>query len=585
MNKLSVRLFLGIYIVLLISFGITGYVVYNLFNAQSLANFKEYLGASASQTILNSDLSLKQIKELSMDLYFDYTIQRQLERDYMGVPSTYDDRMNTLKEIDSFARSVPHVLVVYIYGVKDTLYFSSGPPAYAMNMKELAMQPWFPLVEGSGGNFVFVPDARDYVWNRQDDVMVVAREIFSDDFERVLGYQIIAVDLAFLRNDLERSLFSAYGAVVVREPGGADVIAYLPDETASGGAELIRLFQNLVANPPASIGTDTVIEIVDRRYIFVGSRFVHTGFQLYGIIPVANVTAGFKEKGFSVLAALGVGFVFALLFTYFFSRTISRPFLHLSRAIRSVQTGLTYQRMPRFSLHEADRIGQQFNAMVDNLEVAISRNHDLQFRILLSQINPHFLQNTLYSIYWMVKLDQDRDVTAAMLSSLSKLLQYGLDDQRVHVRMAEEIEYLENYIFIQKQRFKDKLHVEIEADDELLAMPVQKLLLQPIIENCIQHGSVGRERVHVTLKGTVLEDGVRIEIADDGCGIPPDRLKEIQARLADLAADGASGIGLINVHQRIQLAYGFDYGLAIESGGAGQGTVVTIRLPKPDPKT
>lgn len=571
------RLFLSIYLVLLVSFGITGYVIYNLFYVQSLANVKEYLGASTSQTILNSDLSLKQIKDLSMDLYFDYTIQRQLERDYMGVASTYDDRMNVLKEIDSFTRSAPQVLVVYIYGARGPVYFSSGPPANAVTMDELAMQPWFSLVEGSGGNFVFIPEADRYVWNRQDDIMVVAREIFSDDFERVLGYQVIAVDMAFLKNDLERSLFSTYGTVVVREPGGLDVLSYEP-AGAEPNAELARLFQNLVTDSPVATDAGMTIEMVDDRYIFVGSRFMHTDFRLYGIIPIAHVTAGFKEKGYSVLAALGTGFIFALLFTFFFSRMISRPFLYLSRAIRSVHTGLTYQRMPRFRLHEADRIGQQFNAMVDSLESAIGRNHDLQFRILLSQINPHFLQNTLYSIYWMVKLDKNKDVTAAMLSSLSKLLKYGLDDQRVHVRVAEAIEYLENYIFIQKQRFQDKLHVQMDVDAALYEMPVQKLLFQPIIENSIQHGSIGKDRIYVTFKGSIRDDGAWFEITDDGCGIPADKLQGIQAMLADPSTDRAAGIGLLNVHQRIQLAYGFEYGLHIRS--SGQGTVVSIHLPK-----
>ena len=199
-----------------------------------------------------------------------------------------------------------------------------------------------------------------------------------------------------------------------------------------------------------------------------------------------------------------------------------------------------------------------------------------ELRALQAQINPHFLYNTLDSIIWMAEWGKTKEVVL-MTSSLAKLLRQSISNQNELVRVEEEVEYTRSYLTIQKMRYKDKLEYDIQVSPEVLGQKIPKLVLQPLVENAIYHGIKYKEgKGIVQIEGWIGQKELILRISDDGIGMTEAQLAKIfEKRETDIRKNG---VGVLNVHERIQLYYGKDYGLRFSST-LGEGTVVEVRIP------
>ena len=231
---------------------------------------------------------------------------------------------------------------------------------------------------------------------------------------------------------------------------------------------------------------------------------------------------------------------------------------------------------------EIRAVSSAFNHMLRRIRELMEQNERAQeakrlyeLNALQAQINPHFLYNTLDSIIWMEERGRSREAIT-MVSALAKLFRISISKGRSVITVAEELEHVRNYVIIQKMRFKEKFDCVIEGEDEALLEPTIKLILQPLVENAINHAidEINGSTLHISVHASVTETELRFVVEDDGVGIPAEQLAGILVRPA-----GKSGIGLKNVHERIFLTYGEPYGLTIESVEA-EGTRVTVRQPR-----
>jgi two-component system sensor histidine kinase YesM len=216
------------------------------------------------------------------------------------------------------------------------------------------------------------------------------------------------------------------------------------------------------------------------------------------------------------------------------------------------------------------RIRQLMEQIVSEQEK--KRLHELN--ALQAQINPHFLYNTLDSIIWMEERGRSAQAVI-MVSALARLFRISISRGRNIILVHEELEHVRNYLIIQQMRFKDKFIYTIECEEELRNLHTIKLIVQPIVENAINHAMDELADTRLDIKVRAYSEGefLCFEVSDDGIGIPFDKRKTLLTE-----AVGASGIGLKNVHERIVLTYGQPYGLSVESE-EDEGTIVTIRLP------
>jgi two-component system sensor histidine kinase YesM len=203
-----------------------------------------------------------------------------------------------------------------------------------------------------------------------------------------------------------------------------------------------------------------------------------------------------------------------------------------------------------------------------------------ELRALQAQINPHFLYNTLDTIIWMAEANRPAQVVE-LVRALSRFFRITLSKGKDWITVGEEIEHISSYLTIQKIRYRDILDYVIDVDPEVLDATMLKLTLQPLVENALYHGIKNKRSGGViTVRGRRWDDGhLLVEVSDNGIGMTAEKVAQLRAALANegLAAR-ESGFGLCNVHQRVKLYYGKQYGLTVESE-YGQGTRVLLDIP------
>ncbi len=261
---------------------------------------------------------------------------------------------------------------------------------------------------------------------------------------------------------------------------------------------------------------------------------------------------------------------------------VTRPIRHLENKMKSVEAGDLNVTIEEQGFHEIRSVSTTFNHMLQRIRVLMDRVvaeqetkrlHELN--ALQAQINPHFLYNTLDSIVWMEERGRSQEAITMVLA-LAKLFRISISKGRRFITVREELEHVRNYLIIQKMRFKDKFAYTLSAQEEALGERMVKLIVQPLVENCINHAIDEAQGVelHIDIRAEVTAEDLVFTVADDGVGIREDLLPTLLT-----TSSGESGIGLKNVHERIQLNYGPAYGLTIHSV-EDVGTLITIRIPR-----
>lgn len=312
----------------------------------------------------------------------------------------------------------------------------------------------------------------------------------------------------------------------------------------------------------------------------------YTGWKLVGVVPADNIWDNYGQ--------LLLFFLFVVLFSIFLlvfvnlhlSERISVPIKTLERAVKELEAGREEVDIDVSGPYEIEHLGHSIRSMVSTMrhlmddiieQEAQKRRSELD--VLQSQINPHFLYNTLDSVVWMTENGRT-DEAILMVTSLARFFRISLSRGSNIIPIADELEHARHYLTIQKMRYKNKFSAVIAAEDGVEGLYTIKLIVQPILENAIYHGMAYADGDgEITVRARRDGEDVVIEVADNGPGMP----EEMVERLLDqsyAAAPGTkgSGIGLRNVHQRIRLTFGEEYGLAIHSE-PDAGTTVCIRLP------
>ncbi|MDG0810758.1 sensor histidine kinase [Cohnella rhizosphaerae] len=284
-----------------------------------------------------------------------------------------------------------------------------------------------------------------------------------------------------------------------------------------------------------------------------------------------------------------------LLFTYGFSLSITRPIQKLTQAARELSRGRFDLKVEVKSNDEISFLAKMFDRMrvnINNLISEIQQKAQLerelqqnklllqesQLRSLQSQINPHFLFNTLDTLSKKAYLEGSEE-TSDLLASVAGLLRYNLKRLDRSVTLYDEVKVLSQYMEIQKARFTDRLRFETDIDASCLHVQIPGLTLQPIVENAVIHAvEPSEEGGTLRFRVTDGEERVRIEIADDGPGMSEDKVRQILEERPMEAEGHSTGIGFSNVVRRLRLFYGIDDVMDIASGP--EGTTVVLQIPK-----
>lgn len=314
-----------------------------------------------------------------------------------------------------------------------------------------------------------------------------------------------------------------------------------------------------------------------------------------------------ERQSFSLLSYLRVSFsivtmIVIVLLLFALTRIVDTVTQPLGRLCEQIRASEDQHKLLDFPYPYQDEIGvlaRSYNSMAEHIqhlleeqehnirqleeekaradiEQALKRRAEL--RALQAQINPHFLYNTLDSIRWKAEIAGATDISR-MTTALATLFRIGLSRGQEIITVEQELRHVESYLQIQKMRYSDRMTYTLDIQEDVLQLYTVKLILQPLVENAIYHGIKESTRSGtVTITGCREGDVLKLQVSDNGMGIPSERLRVLQADLARGLSVSREGYGIFNVNERIRLHFGSSYGLKLDSQW-GQGTVATVYLP------
>lgn len=376
----------------------------------------------------------------------------------------------------------------------------------------------------------------------------------------------------------------------------------LDDQMSEGSVSLLLYHDMLMGStdealfPTGGVAPESILNVcslknneiaplkVNGRRYSVASRAIGSDWRVVLLTPSSNAWQALGGMlPLISLAGLALA-VAALLISIMFSRRLSAPILNLSNSMARYRDANALPQpipVPK-SDDEIERLYHSYNDIVDNIHrisaLERERNAQLQkteLKALQSQINPHFIYNTLDSIACIALINGEDDI-ATMVASLINILKYSLRFSHIGATLKEEIDYLSQYIQIQKLRYSDRFRFECDVPEEYMDVRVPRLMLQPLVENALFHAQ-NAEQLVIRVWCTQDEDGLCIHVSDNGTGANPDQLNSTLTAETE-ATEQKFGIGIRNVNKRIRILMGEGYGIRYRlTPEGGLDAVITVQ--------
>jgi two-component system sensor histidine kinase YesM len=474
--------------------------------------------------------------------------------------------------VDSF----PYFKGIALVGRNDTIVSNEMQRNV---LASLTQEDWYQECAANPNKLYIMPKPRNRGFSYYnpisgDEIISLAMGVVNTSTNDVLGVIIVDLDSRLLQHTLENTRVGKDGFIMIVDKEGESI--YTPTNELS-----YRMRQEWFLGEGTKIINKTINGEVHQM---IYSMSEYTGWKTVGVFSMnKTLEQVLNFQYILVLLMLGV-LLFVSLFSVLFSSRITKPITALQELIYRAEHGdLTVHFEPQYN-DEVGQLGNSFNAMIDELRHLIDtiynqqrqkREDDIAF--LQAQIKPHFLYNTFDTIHWMAKTYGANDIIH-LISALTKLYRIGLSKGSDTILLTEEIEHIRNYLIIQGTRYSDILEYEIGCTADAERLYVQKLMLQPLVENAIYHGIKQRSDGGMIRISIYQENGALwLQVSDNGPGIPPDKLAQLNNQIHS-EENPHIGYGLYNVNKRIVLRHGIEYGLTISSI-LGEGTKVTIRYP------
>ncbi|WJM08123.1 sensor histidine kinase [Paenibacillus sp. PK1-4R] len=570
-NSLRNQIFIGFVMVMLVVLLLAGISAYDRVAALLKSNAEKHIHQTAVQASGRLDALIAQVNSLTAQVADDSYVQRLLSDEKQGNPATFNQRQALLQIAGSYQSFINGAQSMEIYTTGYNRIFPMDDRSLDLRVE----RNWINLADEGKGRLVWAgADPED------PGVLLAIRRInlLDHSFEHG-GYVVVRMQRSFFQlNDSNGT------------DGSQDSIMLL-----DGAGEVVSSDLEINLDPKAILDSGSVVQNGEESYIVVRQKSELTGWTLAVLTPLRETTEGVSILRTALLVSGMIGVVLFLIMSFFLSTMITRPLIRLMRAMRSAEPGAMRPNLMVSSTMEINELNNVYNQMVyrqNELTRVVHEKEVMQSRAelkaLQSQINPHFLFNTLEAFYWSLEEKGDEEM-ARMVVAMSRLFRYIISSsqQDEWVTMADELEHAERYLQIMQMRLGERMQWQIQLSDAVREVHIPKLLIQPLVENAILHGvesKLGPGTISVHVDASTEKNLVRIEVRDDGPGMDESRLQSVIHALhgGPAVSNKGTGVGLINVHRRLKLYFGSQLGerckLSITSK-VGEGTVICFEIP------
>ncbi|MDE6976073.1 MAG: sensor histidine kinase [Lachnospiraceae bacterium] len=575
-QRISIRYTIFIYFTVsaIVMFLLIGVSVYGRITGQLTATIRKENQAVINQVNLSVDAYLRTVMKLSDSLYYgvikNVDFRAQGEKVNSEITLLYDNNKDSVSNIALLSG--------------DGELMSAVPAARLKNGMDVTKEKWFKDTLEHPENLHFSLPHVQYIFDNGENqyrwVITISRAVeITEGTSTAQGVLLIDMTYAGLQYMLDNIPLGDQGYLYL--VGGEGELIYHPKMQLidAGLAE-----ENVSAACTYQDGNYEETWKGKNRNIIV-KTVGYTGWKIIGVVPEQGFTLNeVKTRLFMVFVVAFFLFLLAVINAYISSK-ITAPIQELEKSVNALEAGELDAEVYLGGSYEIQHLGRSIGVMAKRIQALmkdIVSEHESkrksEFDTLQSQINPHFLYNTLDIIVWMIENEQKQEAVK-VVTALARFFRISLSKGRSIIPVRDELEHVRSYLTIQQKRFKNKFTYRIEAQDEVLSLACLKLTLQPLVENAIYHGMEFMDG-----DGEILvkaeRDGERlcITIADNGLGMTAEQVQGLLTGKTRSASGKGSGIGVKNVNERIRLYFGEDFGLDIRSE-PDEGTEILIRLP------
>lgn len=562
--SIIVKLYLCIAALIILPLVLVGFYLNNRFAEITLSKASESALQTLKQTRQSFDTLAEDTDDISVRILSNDLVQQYLKGGYKS-SAEYD---KAYLDVDSFVGDIVgskrYYDAIHLYNERDLLYKRGiDVPEMSQADKREAM-----ALQGQG------------FWTASQGEISYYRAIMDfGKLGRTIGYEKFSIN--------ENTLYDFYKNMNA-VPGS---YIFLLDRTGLilSASERALLRNNIGSVQPIQQALRLkdgffTARVEGRKLIILFYTIPEMNLTLVQAIPQQSFSTLISTINKVLLAVISLCILFGILFSLIQHRYLLKPLQKLRKEMAKLKTGNFNLSLVIDSKDEIGEIGNGFIRMAEQLKETINdvyvgkiKQREAEITALQSQINPHFLYNTLDSIHWLAVKRKNYDVSE-LIEALAEIFRHVLNKGEALVTIRQELDFLESYMFIQKRKYGSRIQLRVETDPGLMNCKMPKLVLQPLVENALVHGlEQVVEGGLIEVEVAEVEDGIRFIVADNGAGADEMQIRHQMER----DHEAKNVFALKNIDDRIKLSYGQGYGLTFTSK-VGMGTRVEVRIPRLD---
>ncbi len=562
---IQVKIFLACSLVAIISMGIATYSTYKNSAKVIEKNAIDYIYESMLHADENLRVMLEDIEKISTVIVINRNnvINVIMSPNF---PASYEWALEK-KRMEDFLGSLmaykPYILRASVVALNGKIYQSGG----SLIRKTVLEQPWV--------KDIVKKNKRQILYNIGDGQSIsMVRPIYFEN--RPIGFVMIDFNPDIIKKVYDIKPLSSESYIITVTKQGEFL-------NSSGNIKDTLFRQAFIEARHASVPRE--FDIQRKKYIMVSCTSNYSGLITIGLIHHEKLIRDTMIIRNQMIKNLVMVFLIVLIISVLVSNRISKNLKRLSNTMMLVKNGDLTARPNIHSKDEVEKLSDGFtvmmekiNSLMEDIKIEEQQKREAELKALHSQIGPHFIYNTLNTIKYLARLQNIANIDQ-IAGALIELLRSVLGNTRETVSIREELEYVKSYLLIQRYKFLDRVKVFFDVEEEILDCKVLKLVLQPIVENALIHGTANLNEGTILIKAYRGEGIIIFEVIDNGIGMHQEQIDRIMNGTMEDVRGRFSGIGLKNVDQRIKLAFGNQFGLKLSSC-SGVYTSVEITIPE-----
>jgi len=554
---------------------------------QTIANELAVINLRDVKQIGNSiDYMQKDAEELSSFICSDSIIQRTICCSPETLTQNLADENYVKYMLNNLLVSKSYMSFISLYADNGFTYYAATDKS--TNIPDLAAvkeTPYYREADGMRGAplWAYLPEEDStYILDNKSAKISMFRTVLKLNDYSTKGFMMLSMNLSAVKSVYAGALDTDGSTMMFLDASG---VPFFIDPSPRGDAVITDILDEV---PPVILDRPEGSEIYrygGEKYLVTFTTLTNVDWKVLNIVPLGSFTT---NSGFVPMVAL-IASLLALFLGFFFttytSSLLTTPITGLLRSMSRVKNGNFKETVGFKYKDEIGQLGAEYDQMIARINDLIHEVYVLEIeekiaelKALQAQINPHFLYNTLDTIYWKAVTGDNQDVQD-MIHALSKVFRLALNVGNEFLQVSQERDFISYYILLQEKRYGSKLKYIMDFDPGIMSHHIPKLILQPFVENAIVHGlETDDKQTTISIKGYEANDRIHFIIQDDGPGMPEETLQKIKNPEENTASPEKGGYGIKNVINRLSLYYGEKYKLDVQSR-VGEGTVIHISLP------